>query len=123
MKNYSKYILLITVFAFTSNLLPQSTGENKDTVEQKVSTVALPFGLYSEIFGWAVGGFVGIQGLSQKNMSLYMGGLISTNGTKYGFIQIREFYLPLYPRIYIAPDILGGYFGVLNVYKDPPTSL
>lgn len=83
---------------------------------------ALPFALYSEIFGWAAGGFVGIQGLSQKNMSLYMGGLISTNGTKYGFIQFREFYLPFYPRIYIAPDILGGYFGVLNVYKDPPNS-
>lgn len=55
-------------------------------------------------------------------MSLYAGGLISTNGTKYGFIQFREFYLPFYPRIYIAPDILGGYFGVLNVYKDPPGS-
>lgn len=89
---------------------------------QEVVISALPFFLYSEIFGWAVGGFVGIQGLSQRNMSLYTGGLISTNGTKYGFIQFREFYLPFYPRIYIAPDLLGGYFGVLNVYKDPPTS-
>lgn len=93
-----------------------------DTEENPPKISALPFALYSEIFGWAAGGFVGIQGLSQKNMSLYMGGLISTNGTKYGFIQFREFYLPFYPRIYIAPDILGGYFGVLNLYKDPPNA-
>lgn len=96
-----------------------------DSLDQKkddITISSLPFALYSEIFGWAAGGFVGVQGLSQKNMSLYMGGLISTNGTKYGFIQIREFYLPFYPRIYISPDLLGGYFGVLNVYKDPPTS-
>ena len=58
---------------------------------QEVVISALPFFLYSEIFGWAVGGFVGIQGLSQRNMSLYTGGLISTNGTKYGRIQFREF--------------------------------
>ncbi|HMN25224.1 MAG TPA: BamA/TamA family outer membrane protein [Ignavibacteriaceae bacterium] len=119
-KNYSKYVLLITVFVLTSNLSSQTAGEIKDTVEQEISAVALPFGLYSEILGWAAGGFVGIQGLSQRNMSIYMGGLLSTNGTKYGFLQFREFYLPFYPRIYIAPDILGGYFGVLNVYKDPP---
>ncbi|MEW6508861.1 MAG: hypothetical protein AB1432_14060 [Bacteroidota bacterium] len=98
----------------TTDTLSFSEGKNIPNIS------ALPFALYSEIFGWAVGGFVGVQGLSQKNMSLYMGGLISTNGTKYGFIQFREFYLPFYPRIYIAPDILGGYFGVLNVYKDPP---
>ena len=85
-----------------------------------ITVSALPFVLYSEIFGWATGGFVGVQGISQRNMSLYMGGLVSTNGTKYGFLQIREFYLPFYPRLYIAPDILGGYFGVLNVYKDNP---
>ncbi len=101
----------------------QPTDVVIDSLEENtVEISALPFALYSEVFGWAAGGFVGIQGLSQKNMALYMGGLISTNGTKYGFIQFREFYLPFYPRIYIAPDILGGYFGVLNVYKDPPTS-
>lgn len=108
-----------------SSALLNNTVE-KDSVtkeKQKVVISALPFALYSEIFGWAAGGFVGIQGLSQRNMSLYAGGLISTNGTKYGFIQFREFYLPFYPRIYIAPDILGGYFGVLNVYKDLPGSL
>ncbi len=91
-----------------------------DTTNTKVTIAALPFVLYSEIFGWATGGFMGIQGLSERNMSLYMGGLTSTNGTKYGFLQLREFYLPFYPRIYIAPDILGGYFGVLKVYKDNP---
>ena len=96
--------------------------DSLDQSENDITISALPFALYSEIFGWAVGGFVGVQGLSQKNMSLYAGGLISTNGTKYGFIQIREFYLPFFPRLYIAPDILGGYFGVLNVYKDPPTT-
>ena len=108
-------------------LTTDSTKKNsEDTILQKKNDLiisALPFALYSGIFGWAAGGFVGIQGLSQKNMSLYMGGLISTNGTKYGFIQFREFYLPFYPRLYIAPDILGGYFGVLQVYKDPPTTL
>ncbi len=86
----------------------------------KFSIAGLPFVLYNEIFGWATGGFVGIHGLSQKNMSIYMGGLASTNGTRYGFLQFREFYLPFYPRIYIAPDLLGGYFGVLKVYKDNP---
>lgn len=91
-KNYSKYVLLITVFVLTSNLSSQTAGEIKDTVEQEISAVALPFGLYSEILGWAAGGFVGIQGLSQRNMSIYMGGLLSTNGTKYGFLQFREFY-------------------------------
>jgi len=97
------------------------SGEDaQDSKKQQVTVSALPFALYSEIFGWATGGFVGVRGLSQKNMSLYMGGLISTNGTKYGFLQFREFYLPFYPRVYIAPDILGGYFGVLKVYKDPP---
>ena len=107
----------------SSDVLPKKNIDTTSVVEKTITISALPFALYSEIFGWAAGGFVGVQGLSQKNMSLYMGGLISTNGTKYGFIQIREFYLPFYPRIYIAPDILGGYFGVLNVYKDPPTTL
>ena len=65
----------------------------EDSLNQKkdeITISALPFALYSEIFGWAAGGFVGVQGLSQKNMSLYAGGLISTNGTKYGFIQIQR---------------------------------
>lgn len=108
-----------------NNNNPESTPTD-DSLSQRKSEVvisALPFAVYSEIFGWAAGGFVGIQGLSQRNMSLYMGGLISTNGTKYGFIQFREFYLPFFPRVYIAPDILGGYFGVLNIYKDPPATL
>jgi hypothetical protein len=91
-----------------------------DSINSEVTIAALPFVIYNEIFGWATGGFVGIQGLSQRNMSLYMGALASTNGTLYGFLQFREFYLPFYPRIYIAPDILGGYFGVLKVYKDNP---
>ena len=95
----------------------------EEPISNEVTVSVLPFALYSEIFGWAVGGFLGVQGLSQRNMSLYTGGLISTNGTKYGFIQFREFYLPFYPRLYIAPDILGGYFGVLKVYKDDPSKL
>ncbi len=123
MKIYSKYFLLFLLFIYNSNLLPQSTNGSNTAGDQNVITSILPFALYSEIFGWAAGGFVGIQGLAQKNMSLYMGGLISTNGTKYGFIQFREFYLPFFPRVYIAPDILGGYFGVLNIYKDPPATL
>ena len=94
-----------------NNVLPQEIVDSTNIDAETVTISALPFALYSEIFGWAAGGFVGVQGLSQKNMSLYAGGLISTNGTKYGFIQFREFYLPFYPRIYIAPDILGGYFG------------
>ncbi|NOX19158.1 MAG: BamA/TamA family outer membrane protein [Chlorobi bacterium] len=103
-----------------SNYLGADSSAFVERSEREVTIAALPFILYNEIFGWAAGGFVGIQGLSQRNMSLYMGGLASTNGTRYGFLQIREFYLPFYPRIYIAPDILGGYFGVLKVYKDNP---
>jgi hypothetical protein len=118
-----KYLNHIIVFQLLlANLSIVSAQQITDSSETSISVSALPFALYSEIFGWAAGGFVGIQGLSQRNMSLYAGGLISTNGTKYGFIQFREFYLPFYPRIYIAPDILGGYFGVLNVYRDPPGS-
>ncbi len=104
----------------TKNNYFQTDSAKKDSTGMHVTIAALPFVLYNEIFGWATGGFVGIQGLSERNMSLYMGGLMSTNGTKYGFIQFREFYLPFFPRIYIAPDILGGYFGVLKVYKDNP---
>lgn len=110
---------------FSSYEISDNVEKEDSLKEEKKEIVisALPFALYSEIFGWAAGGFLGIQGLSQKNMSLYAGGLISTNGTKYGFIQFREFYLPFYPRIYIAPDILGGYFGVLKVYKDDPANI
>ncbi|MBZ0199724.1 MAG: BamA/TamA family outer membrane protein [Ignavibacteriaceae bacterium] len=115
-------MLLIIVIILKSNSFPQSININDEGGDENVTISILPFALYSEIFGWAAGGFVGVQGLSQKNMSLYAGGLISTNGTKYGFIQIREFYLPFLPRLYIAPDILGGYFGVINMYKDPPTT-
>jgi hypothetical protein len=122
MKNYFKYFLFNLLFIYTSNLFTQSTNGDNAAGDQNVITSIFPFAVYSEIFGWAVGGFVGIRGLSQKNMSLYMGGVISTNGTKYDFIQFREFYLPFYPRLYFAPDILGGYFGLLNVYKDPPNS-
>lgn len=82
----------------------------------------LPFALYSEIFKWAVGGFVGMRGLTEGNASVYLGGLVSTNGTKYGFLQFRDFYLPFAPRFYFEPDILGGYFGVLRVYKEMPAS-
>lgn len=122
MKIFYPVFLIVTLF-ISDNLLSQTFEDNDSTQNQTITSSALPFALYSEIFGWAVGGFVGIKGLSQENMSLYMGGLISTNGTKYGFIQIREFYVPFFPRLYIAPDILGGYFGVLNIYKDPPTTL
>jgi hypothetical protein len=122
-QTYKYFLLFIYFFVYQSNdISAQKNIDTSNSAENNITISALPFALYSEIFGWAAGGFVGVQGLSQKNMSLYMGGLISTNGTKYGFIQIREFYLPFYPRIYISPDLLGGYFGVLNVYKDPPTS-
>lgn len=122
-RQFYRFILLLQLFMADGNFIFAQNGtSDADTNNELVNVAMLPFGLYSEIFGWAAGGFVGIQGLSQKNMSLYMGGLISTNGTKYGFIQFREFYLPFYPRIYIAPDILGGYFGVLNLYKDPLNS-
>ncbi len=117
-------ILFQNNFVLADSLLLQNVkGKTADTTEEqetKVRVSGLPFALYSEIFGWATGGFLAVRGMSQRNMSLYMGGLISTNGTKYGFLQLREFYLPFYPRLYIAPDILGGYFGVLKVYKDPP---
>lgn len=120
--NLCRFIFIIILLSSGDKILPQPEADQNDKKNENVNVSALPFALYSEIFGWAAGGFVGIQGLSQKNMSLYMGGLISTNGTKYGFIQFREFYLPFYPRLYIAPDILGGYFGVLNIYKEPPTA-
>lgn len=122
-KNLCRFFFIIIFLISGDKILPQPEPDQNDKKNENVTVSALPFALYSEIFGWAAGGFVGIQGLSQKNMSLYAGGLMSTNGTKYGFIQFREFYLPFYPRIYIAPDLLGGYFGVLNVYKDSPTSL
>lgn len=73
--------------AYTSSTEKKHEGnyneEDSTKIESSNVTVsALPFALYSEIFGWAVGGFIGVQGLSQSNMSLYAGGLISTNGTK-----------------------------------------
>lgn len=80
----------------------------------------LPFAIYSEMLGWGVGGFMGLEGLSAQNAAVYSGGLMSTNGTKYGFIQFRNFMLPFFPRLYIEPDILGGYFGTLRVYKNLP---
>lgn len=120
-RKFMQIFLIIIFFISDDKILPQQEADRNEGKNENVTVSALPFALYSEIFGCAAGGFVGVQGLSQKNMSLYMGGLISTNGTKYGFIQFREFYLPFYPRLYIAPDILGGYFGTLNVYKDPPT--
>ncbi len=102
--------------------LPENSDDygQSETKKSKMSITALPFGVYSEIFKWGVGAFVGIQGLSQENMSLYMGGLVSTNDTRYGFIQFREFYLPFFPRLYFEPDILGGYFGILKMYRDMP---
>lgn len=80
----------------------------------------LPIAVYNQVLQFGTGAFVGMRGLSQENMSLFAGGLISTNGTKYGFLKVREFYLPFFPRLYFEPDLLGGYFGVLKVYKQPP---
>lgn len=119
-RKYLIYTFVVQLLLINLNVI--SAQQITDSSETSISVSALPFALYSEIFGWAVGGFVGVQGLSQRNMSLYAGGLMSRNGTKYGFLQLREFYLPFYPRIYIAPDLLGGYFGVINIYKDPPNS-
>ncbi len=121
-KQFCRFVLLLQFITFDNFIFAQEDTCNTASDNESVNVSVLPFGLYSEMFGWGAGAFAGIQGLSQKNMSLYFGGLISTNGTKYGFIQFREFYLPFYPRLYIAPDILGGYFGVLNVYKDSPNS-
>jgi hypothetical protein len=122
--SFRKYLKHTIVFQLLLvNLSIVSAQQITDSSKTSISLSALPFALYSEIFGWATGGFVGIQGLSQKNMSLYAGGLMSTNSTKYGFIQFREFYLPFYPRLFIAPDILGGYFGILKLYKDDPADL
>lgn len=118
--------LLSNTYLTTDSLEQSAPPENrddlsqKDTTRSKVSIITLPIVIYSEVFKWGAGAFVGIQGLSQENMSLNMGGLISTNGTRYGFLQFREFYLPFFPRLYFEPDILGGYFGVLKMYKDLP---
>jgi len=61
-----------------SNPLRGNTTETADSSQNSITVSGLPFALYSEIFGWATGGFVAVRGLSQRNMSLYTGGLIST---------------------------------------------
>lgn len=139
------FALIVPGFAFSSNELSTLKNQNifkhintdpgyntfsiidssvVNVIEDssEVSVTVLPFSLYSEIFKYAVGGFIGIEGLTSGNGAIYSGGLISTNGTKYGFIQFRNFYLPFFPRIYVQPDLLGGYFGILRVYKSIPGS-
>jgi hypothetical protein len=65
-----------------------------------------------------LGGFVGVKGLLNDNTLIKVGGIISTNSTLLGYLQIEDFQLPFAPRIFIKPDILAGRIGSVKNYSE-----
>ena len=74
----------------------------------QISIKLLPFAFYDNTLGIVFGGFVGFNGLVQKNALAKSGGILSTSGTLYGYLQIENLQLPFFPRIFVRPDFYLG---------------
>ncbi len=77
----------------------------------------LPYAYYSNLLKYTLGGFVGVKGLVSENTLIKVGGIISTNNTLLGYLQVEDFQLPFWQRIFVKPDLLGGRIGTVKNYS------
>lgn len=86
----------------------------------------LPFSYYDNSVGVVLGGLGSIKGFLQQETFAKTGGIVSTSGTYYGFLQIENFQIPQFPRIFLRPDIYVGKVKDIKLYlnaaKDEYTS-
>ena len=115
-----KFLALLTVvLSFTLNFLYSQNTDSlyinkKDSTN--VQTKILPFTFYHNSVGWVLGAFSGIKGFAQEQTQAKVGGMISTNKSYYGFLQIEDLQAPFFPRLYFRPDIYIGKLGEIKEY-------
>lgn len=114
----NKYFLIL-FFLFNITIAQNQSEINDKSNENdlgQVKTTILPFAFYNNSQGIVVGGFMGMKSFVQKETFLKIGAMISEKKTYYGFIQLESFQLPLFPRIFIRPDIYVGKVKELELY-------
>lgn len=108
-----KYLIIIMI-------LIRVIFAKSDTSSVTVST--LPFVFYSNSIGWVLGTFTSVKGYPQDNSFSKIGGLISTNRSKYFYFQADEVQNSLWRRQFIRPDIFLGKLGDVKEYIGAPNS-
>lgn len=88
----------------------------------KISITTLPFGFYSNSLGWVLGTFSSVKGYPQKNSFTKTGALISSNGSRYLYLQADEVQNPLFRRQFIRPDFFIGKLGDVKEYIGMPVN-
>ena len=97
------------------------TNRNQSSSDSsKITVHFVPYCFYSNLLEWAFGGFLGINGLLHENTITKAGAYISTNSSILGYLQMEDFQLPFYPRIFLKPDLLGGKIGIVQNYSAQP---
>ncbi len=110
--------ILRIIFISFSMIAAAEFANAGDTSNVSVNT--LPFGFYSNSIGWVVGSFTSIKGYPQKNSFTKAGAIISSNGSKYVYLQADEVQNPLFKRQFIRPDLFVGKLGDVKEYIGPP---
>lgn len=110
-------ITLLSQVAF-NNIINDSKHSVTDSTDTTYKI--LPLGFYNNSLGWVIGGFAGIQGFAQKTTLAKVGGIASSNGSYYSYLQIEELQNPLLLRMYFRPDIYIGKLGEVEEYIGSP---
>ncbi|MEJ5245597.1 MAG: BamA/TamA family outer membrane protein [Bacteroidota bacterium] len=110
---------ILKIFLISFSLISSLAFANEND-SSAVSVNTLPFGFYSNSLGWVFGSFTSIKGYPQKNSFTKAGGIISTNGSKYVYLQADEVQNPLFKRQFIRPDIFVGKLGDVKEYIGLP---
>lgn len=106
-------------------LIQVTAKSERDSIansESEITYKVLPFAFYHNSLKWVAGGFAGVKGIAQEQTLLKVGGIVSTSESYYAYLQMEDFQLPFYPRIFFRPDLYVGKLGEIKSYmisKDP----
>lgn len=116
------FLLLSFTFNFAQIINTEIATDtlNNTAVSEKVKIKYLPFAYYDNSLGIVFGGLGGVKGFAQKETYAKIGGIISTSGTYYGFIQVESFQFPFFPRMFFRPDIYIGKVKDIELYLNKP---
>jgi outer membrane protein assembly factor BamA len=90
----------------------------RDTVTtSKKRIVAIPFSFYLKTLGVSAAVDVASRGFLQDQTASTMVGLISTNGSRYLYLDATNFQVPFAKRLFFSPNINIAHYGALDVYS------
>lgn len=117
-----KYLFML-LFAFTSvfprnRQLQDSVKSHSNKPEIKLKL--LPFSFFDNSVGLVFGGLGEVKGLAQQETFAKIGGIVSTSGTYYGFLQLENFQVPFFTCLFLRPDFYVGKVKDVKLYLNKP---